>query len=108
MIVRTICVLLALGAFGSAGARDTWIDEDELVAQTLILAPDEWEPSVVVGQYGQGRCFAIVLGHDAKAMENDGFRILLTRGVEWAATGKVRGIGAETSERREPRPPESD
>jgi hypothetical protein len=69
---------------------------------------DEWEPSVVVGQYGQGRCFAIVLGHNAKAMENDGFRILLTRGVEWAATGKVRGIGAETSERREPRPPESD
>jgi hypothetical protein len=41
VIVRTICVLLALGAFGSAGARDTWIDEDELVAQTLILAPGE-------------------------------------------------------------------
>jgi type 1 glutamine amidotransferase len=47
------------------------------------------EPSVVAATYGKGRCFATLLGHDAKVMENDGFQKLLLSGVEWAATGKV-------------------
>jgi type 1 glutamine amidotransferase len=51
----------------------------------------QWEPSVVFARYGQGRCFATLLGHDAKIMDNDGFRQLLIRGVEWAATGKITG-----------------
>ena len=49
----------------------------------------QWEPSVVIANYGQGRCFATLLGHDAKIMENEGFQQLLVRGVQWAATGKV-------------------
>ncbi len=45
----------------------------------------QWEPSTVVATYGQGRCFATLLGHDAQIMENEGFRELLIRGVRWAA-----------------------
>lgn len=48
-----------------------------------------WEPSALVNVFGKGRNFALVLGHDAKAMSNPGFRTLLTRGTEWAATGEV-------------------
>ncbi|NQT36700.1 MAG: ThuA domain-containing protein [Planctomycetes bacterium] len=50
---------------------------------------NQWEPSVVAATYGQGRCFATLLGHDAKIMENKGFQQLLIRGVQWAATGTV-------------------
>ena len=47
----------------------------------------QWEPSAVAAEYGQGRCFATLLGHDAQIMENKGFRKLLIRGVHWAARG---------------------
>jgi type 1 glutamine amidotransferase len=52
---------------------------------------DQWEPTVVIANYGQGRCFATLLGHDAKTMENEGFQQLVIRGVQWAATGKTTG-----------------
>jgi len=48
-----------------------------------------WEPSALANTFGKGRNFALVLGHDAKAMSTSGFRTLLARGTEWAATGKV-------------------
>jgi len=48
----------------------------------------QWEPSAVIANYGQGRCFATLLGHDGNVMENEGFQRLLVRGVQWAATGK--------------------
>jgi len=38
---------------------------------------------------GGGRGFAIMLGHDAVTMKNPGWRTLLQRGTEWAASGKV-------------------
>lgn len=38
---------------------------------------------------GDGRGYAIFLGHDAMAMRNPAWRTLLQRGTEWAATGKV-------------------
>lgn len=47
------------------------------------------EPMVVVTDYGKGRCFHMILGHFAKSMEGNGFKTLMARGVEWAATGKV-------------------
>jgi type 1 glutamine amidotransferase len=47
------------------------------------------EPMVMVTQFGQGRCFNLVLGHDVTAMNNPGFQALLLRGTEWAATGRV-------------------
>jgi type 1 glutamine amidotransferase len=48
-----------------------------------------WEPAVLAGRFGKGRSLTILLGHDAEAMDNSGFRALLLRAVEWAATGRV-------------------
>lgn len=47
------------------------------------------EPMAVATQYGRGRGFSIVLGHDGVAMGSEGWRLLFARGVEWAATGQV-------------------
>jgi uncharacterized protein len=51
------------------------------------------EPVVMATGFGQGRGLNLVLGHDLAAMESPGFAQLLTRGAEWAATGKVREGG---------------
>jgi type 1 glutamine amidotransferase len=50
---------------------------------------DKHEPMVWVATYGKGRVYHNVMGHDVKAMESDGFKALMIRGVEWAATGEV-------------------
>jgi type 1 glutamine amidotransferase len=50
---------------------------------------DRWEPSALVAPFGNGRSFTLLLGHDAAGMDHDVFRVLITRGTEWAATGKV-------------------
>lgn len=47
------------------------------------------EPIAFVTNYGQGRGFTLLLGHNTRGMESDGFKALLCRGAEWAATGKV-------------------
>ena len=47
------------------------------------------QPGIMVSGYGKGRIFHTVLGHDVRAMRNTGFKAVLTRGTEWAATGKV-------------------
>ena len=47
------------------------------------------EPMVVITDYGRGRCFHMILGHYAESMTDNGFKTLMTRGVEWAATGEV-------------------
>lgn len=52
-----------------------------------------WEPSVLAGSFGKGRSVAIFLGHDAEAMADPDFGVLLARGVEWAATGRVTESG---------------
>lgn len=47
------------------------------------------EPVALVTRFGRGRCFNLVLGHDAAAMQHEGWRLLMLRGTEWAATGRV-------------------
>ncbi len=47
------------------------------------------EPIVWVATYGKGRVYHNVLGHDVEAMQSAGFKALMIRGVEWAATGEV-------------------
>ncbi|MGA2032348.1 MAG: ThuA domain-containing protein [Thermoguttaceae bacterium] len=47
------------------------------------------EPMVVVTEYGKGRVFHNAMGHDPRPMACVGFRTLMLRGTEWAATGKV-------------------
>jgi len=49
----------------------------------------QWEPTTVTATYGKGRCFATLLGHDAKIMESEAFQQLLINGVRWAAKGKA-------------------
>lgn len=52
------------------------------------------EPVLFTIRYGKGRIFQSVMGHvkpeNADAMEDVGFQISFLRGVEWAATGKVK------------------
>jgi len=50
----------------------------------------EVEPFAWTTQLGKGRCFTLILGHDAKAIRTAGCRSLILRGCEWAATGEVR------------------
>jgi hypothetical protein len=47
------------------------------------------EPILWVSSFGKGRVVNNALGHDVEAMQSAGFKTLMIRGVEWAATGKV-------------------
>jgi uncharacterized protein len=51
------------------------------------------EPMIWVIPYGKGRVFTTVMGHamgdDVTAIRCNGFRTVMLRGTEWAATGKV-------------------
>lgn len=47
------------------------------------------EPMIWTVTFGKGRVFHTPMGHDANAMRCHGFAGTLTRGTEWAATGKV-------------------
>jgi uncharacterized protein len=50
------------------------------------------EPEVMAmtTELEKGRCFNLVLGHNAKSIENEGCTSLILRGTEWAATGEVK------------------
>jgi type 1 glutamine amidotransferase len=47
------------------------------------------EPMVWIAKYGKGRVCQNALGHDVEAMQSPGFKTLLIRCVEWAATGET-------------------
>lgn len=47
------------------------------------------EPILWTVDYGQGRVFVHLLGHDANTMRDISFRTTLARGCQWAATGRV-------------------
>ena len=47
------------------------------------------EPLLLVLQFGQGRIFHTMLGHDVPQMRCVGFITTFLRGTEWAATGQV-------------------
>lgn len=49
----------------------------------------EKQAAIFVSSHGKGRIFHTILGHDARALRNSGFRTLITRATEWAATGAV-------------------
>jgi type 1 glutamine amidotransferase len=49
----------------------------------------EHEPVLFTVDYGKGRVFHTVMGHDVGAMRCVGFMSTFQRGAEWAATGKV-------------------
>jgi hypothetical protein len=47
------------------------------------------QPMLWTLDYGKGRVFATVLGHDGPAVKTPAFVVTFTRGAEWAATGAV-------------------
>lgn len=47
------------------------------------------EPMLIALDYGKGRVFHTPMGHADYSMECVGYILSLTRGAEWAATGKV-------------------
>jgi type 1 glutamine amidotransferase len=51
-----------------------------------------WEPAAVCTDFGAGRCFYLILGHDIASMMDPGWKTLMLRGTEWAATGRVYPI----------------
>ncbi len=71
--------------------------DDELYAKlvgdapinVLVEADSEWskqtEPIAWTLDYGKGRVFGFMLGHDAKACRDPNFARLLQRGTAWAA-----------------------
>ncbi|KAF0238007.1 MAG: hypothetical protein FD181_1403 [Prolixibacteraceae bacterium] len=52
----------------------------------------ENQPAIMVAEYGKGRIFHTILGHDLKAVQSTCFQALVLRGTEWAGTGKVLQI----------------
>jgi hypothetical protein len=48
------------------------------------------QPMFWTVHYGKGRTFYTALGHDIKSEEMPGFSTTFVRGVEWAATGKIK------------------
>lgn len=54
-----------------------------------IVATGDGQPVALATGLGKGRGFTLLLGHNAAFMENPGFRTLLLRGTEWAATGNA-------------------
>ena len=61
--------------------------------EVLVEADSDWseqtEPLVFTSSYGEGRSVHNALGHDYKSIKNPNMKILITRAVEWAATGDV-------------------
>ncbi|MFC1762121.1 ThuA domain-containing protein [Planctomycetota bacterium] len=47
------------------------------------------QPILFTVDYGQGRVFHDMLGHDERAYRGLGYQTTLLRGTEWVATGKV-------------------
>lgn len=56
-----------------------------VIAESFSKTTGKWEPTALVSQFGKGRCFTLLLGHDAKTMQSDGFKSLLIKGTEWAS-----------------------
>jgi type 1 glutamine amidotransferase len=48
------------------------------------------EAVIWVNHYGKGRVFNCGLGHSVEALSDSPVKMWLTRGTEWAATGKVK------------------
>jgi hypothetical protein len=56
---------------------------------TPLKGTNRHEPMVLCRDYGKGRVFHTALGHGDFSMECVGFIVLLQRGAEWAASGRV-------------------
>jgi type 1 glutamine amidotransferase len=87
------------------------VQQNATVLASAFSEPDKSgsgqnEPVALIHQYGQGRAFTLLLGHDVEGIGNPGFAKLLTRGTQWAATGQCDSVSREgpTSEDRDHSP----
>ncbi|MCX6868611.1 MAG: ThuA domain-containing protein [Verrucomicrobia bacterium] len=64
-------------------------EQMEILATAFSPITKVNEPMLWTVSFGKGRVFMTMLGHDGAAMSCVGFRTVLARGTEWAATGKV-------------------
>ena len=64
-------------------------EQMEVLATAFSPVTNANEPMFWTIGFGKGRVFMDLLGHDGPAMRCVGFRTVLARGTEWAATGKV-------------------
>jgi len=60
-----------------------------ILATAKSKATGEHEPALFTIDYGKGRVFHTIMGHDVTSTKCVGFICTLQRGTEWAATGKV-------------------
>jgi type 1 glutamine amidotransferase len=60
-----------------------------VLASSLSDRTNENEPLLMTISYGSGRVFHTALGHSVETLQGLGFQSTFTRGVEWAATGRV-------------------
>jgi type 1 glutamine amidotransferase len=69
--------------------------------KTPLPGPGADEPVLWTVEAGQGRVFATMIGHSARATQSSGWITTFTRGVEWAATGSVtQPAPADMADRR--------
>lgn len=64
-------------------------EQMEILATAFSPVTKMNEPMLWTVSFGKGRVFMTMLGHDGATMTCVGFRTVLVRGTEWAATGKV-------------------
>lgn len=77
---------------------ELWVDLEQKSGNQILCTAfatasnkgnDREEPVAICRHQGKGRVFYLVLGHDEAAMQNLGWKTLMLRGAQWAATGKV-------------------
>ncbi len=78
---------------------ELWIDAGHNESFQVLGSATKKEPTgedckkqsaIFVSDYGEGRIFHTILGHDERTLRNSGFRTLISRATEWAATGDIK------------------
>ena len=75
--------------------NNTGLPEGSIVLMTAFSAKDKKngsgkdEPMLTYNMFGKGHCFNLLLGHNAEAMRNRGFEMLLQQSVKFAAGHKT-------------------
>ncbi len=93
-IVKEHPITKGLSAFDTDDELYAKLQDTGNKIDVLVSADSDWsnkaEPLVFTSKYGKGRVVHNAYGHDRKALMTPNVQKLIARGVEWAATGKVK------------------